>query len=162
VDRGEVTLALGQALKSVRIVADLSDQRPETQVHGFSVIDGQAEEIASSAGDLGPGAGVSGPELVAEAYPGAIDLMQRQAFRNGTEAQTLADAAQTARARRFVIAEGATTGNPALRVGTHVVLRDVGPRFSNTYTCIRACHRYDERAGYITEFTAECAYLGRI
>ncbi len=162
VDRGEVTLALGEALKSVRVVADLSDQRTETQLHGFSLGEGQTEEIASSEGELGPGEGVTGIELVGEAYPDATDMMLGLSFQNATEAQTMADVAQTARARRFVVAEGSTTGNANLRVGTHVVLEDLGPRFSNTYTCIRACHRYDERAGYITEFTAECAFLGRV
>jgi len=162
VDRGEVTLALGEALKSVRVVADLSDQRTETQLHGFSHFEGQAEEFTAVESDLDPGEGATGTDLVAEAYPGAVDLLQRVAFRDAAEAQTIANAAQTARARRFVIAEGSTTGNANLRVGTHVILEDLGPRFSNTYTCTRACHRYDERAGYITDFTAETAKLGRI
>lgn len=162
VDRGVVTLALGEDLKSCRIVADLADQRSETQIHGFSVVDGVGEEITSQAGDLGPGDGQSGTELVEDAFPVAVDLLRMTAFGTGSEAQTIANAMQTARTRRFVTAEGCTVGNVNLRVGTHVTLQEAGPRFSNTYTCVRAVHRYTERAGYITDFTAETAYLGRL
>ncbi len=162
VDRGTVTLALGEHLKSIRVTADLADQRPETQVHGFSLLDGQAEAIKSSETELGPGEGVTGSEIVADAFPDAVDLLRMTAFQHASEAQTIADVTQNARARRFVIAEGTATGNAALRVGTFVTLEEIGPRFSNVYYTTRACHRFDEKAGYITDFTAETAFLGRL
>ena len=76
------------------------------------------------------------------------------------EARALADASFDRRARRFVSVEGLAEGNPALRVGTHVSLRGLSPRFDNTYYVVRASHRYDQTRGYETEFEAECAYLG--
>jgi phage protein D len=56
--------------------------------------------------------------------------------------------------------EGKTEGNPSLRVGSHVTLRGLGPRFENTYYVTRACHRYDDRSGYKTEFEAQGSYFG--
>jgi len=51
-------------------------------------------------------------------------------------------------------------GNPLLRVGSYLTLSGLGPRFSNTYYTTSTVHRFDSAAGYRTEFTAECAYLG--
>ena len=56
--------------------------------------------------------------------------------------------------------EGTCEGNPALRVGSHVTIEGVGPRFANTYYVTSACHRFDRSAGYQTDFTAECGHFG--
>ena len=71
-----------------------------------------------------------------------------------------ADALFDSRARRFVRVEGTAEGNPALRVGTHLDLRGLSPRFDNTYYVTSACHRFDVQRGYETDFEAECACLG--
>ncbi len=76
------------------------------------------------------------------------------------EAQALAHTVFDRRARRFVVVEGTAQGNPAIRVGTHVTLQGLGPRFSNTYYVVRATHRFDSSNGYQTHFEAECAFLG--
>jgi phage protein D len=55
---------------------------------------------------------------------------------------------------------GTAEGNAALRVGTHVTLRGLGPRFDNVYYVTRACHRWDVASAYETDFEAECAFLG--
>ncbi|MFT5864940.1 MAG: phage protein D [Ascidiaceihabitans sp.] len=162
VDRGAVTLTLGDHLKSIRVTADLADQRPHTQIHGFSLLAGQTEAIVSSETELGPGEGITGSQMVTQAFPQAVDVLRMTAFQDATEAQTIADVAQNTRTRRFVIAEGTCVGNAALRVGAYVTLQDIGPRFSNVYYATRACHRYDEKAGYVTDFTAETAFLGRL
>jgi phage protein D len=47
-----------------------------------------------------------------------------------------------------------------VRVGTHVTLSGLGPRFSNTYYVTRCRHRYDLASGYETDFTAVSAFLG--
>ena len=76
------------------------------------------------------------------------------------EARAVAEAALDQRARRFVRAEGVAEGNAQLRVGTCVTLAGVSPQFDNTYYVVRACHLFDMKQGYRTEFSAECAYLG--
>ena len=64
------------------------------------------------------------------------------------------------RLRRFLVAYGVSEGNPNLRVGSHLKLVGLGPRFDNTYYTSATAHRFDTTRGYETEFTAECAYLG--
>ena len=76
------------------------------------------------------------------------------------EAQAVAEAAYDLRARRFVTVEGTAEGNAQLRVGTHVTLTALTPQFDNTYYVVRACHLFDVRQGYRTDFRAECAFLG--
>ena len=51
-------------------------------------------------------------------------------------------------------------GNAKLRVGSQVSLSGLDARFDNDYYVTDACHLFDTRQGYRTEFTAECAYLG--
>jgi phage protein D len=77
-----------------------------------------------------------------------------------SEARTLAEDEFARRARRFVQVEGECEGNPALRVGCHVKLVDVSPRFDNTYYVTACTHRYDKLRGYSTEFHAESAFFG--
>jgi phage protein D len=73
----------------------------------------------------------------------------------------VAEAALDQRARRFVRAEGTAEGNARLRVGASVTLGGISPQFDNTYYVVRACHLFDMKQGYRTEFNAECAYLGQ-
>jgi phage protein D len=162
VDRGSATLELGQQLRSVRVTADLAGQRAATQLCGFDPLAGSVETVTAEETELGPGEGATGSELVEEAFPGTFDRLGRIDFQNATEAQVLVDVAQRRRARRLVVAEGEATGNAAIRVGTVLTLQGLGARFSNDYFTVRACHRYTRSRGYLTEFTAECAYLGRL
>jgi hypothetical protein len=34
------------------------------------------------------------------------------------------------------------------------------PEFDNTYYVVSACHLFDLRQGYRTDFRAECAFIG--
>lgn len=72
----------------------------------------------------------------------------------------MAAAAFDQRARRFVRLDGVAEGNARLRVGTHVEVSGLSPRFDNTYYVVEARHRYDLQTGYRTEFVGECAWLG--
>lgn len=162
VDRGKVTLELGGQLHSVRVTADLSDQRVATQISGFDILAGKAEAVKAKESQLGPGAGMTGSEAVADAFPASVDRIAVTSFQNRKEAQALADGVQRRRARRFVIAEGVATGNAAIRIGATLTLAGLGPRFSNDFYTTRTRHLFDQEVGYVTEFSAECAYLGRI
>ncbi|WP_138469274.1 phage late control D family protein [Poseidonocella sp. HB161398] len=163
VDRGTVTLALGQQLRDVRVTADLAHQRGATEVHGLDIFSGAVKSVRSgSLTALGPGAGATGPEEVDRVFPGTRVRLPDTDFANETEAQAVVDAAQTRRARGFVLAEGRAVGNAAIRVGTVVTLEELGPRFSNDYYVTRVRHSFDQRAGLVSEFSAECAYFGRV
>ena len=76
------------------------------------------------------------------------------------EAQAVAQAALDQRARRFVRIEGLSEGNPAIRVGTTVAVTGLSPQFDNRYFVCATTHLFDQTAGYRTEFSGECAFLG--
>ena len=112
-----------------------------------------------SGSNLSPGAGRTGGQILRETLGERVDHVAHLALMNDREAGAVADTVFDSRARRFVCVDATAEGNPALRVGTHVTLSGLGPRFSNTYYIVRACHRYDVQRGYETDFEAECAYL---
>jgi Bacteriophage probable baseplate hub protein len=162
VDRGEVTLALNSQLRAIRVCADLAHQRETVALSGFDLIAGRPEEVTAAETGLGPGAGQTGPSMLADALPGTLERVPWTAFADRSEAQDTADAMQARRMRRFVVADGSATGNSAIRVGTRLVLKGLGPRFSNTYYTTRAVHGFDLLRGYVTQFSAECAFWGMV
>jgi phage protein D len=160
VQRGSLTLAMGSQLNRVRICADLADQVTSVTHSGFDVGQGRPVSAESARIELGPGSGRTGSDFLAEAFGTRAEHLGDRAVHDQAEAEALAAAAHARRARRFVTLEGTCAGNPALRVGTHVTIEGLGPRFSNTYYVTSACHRFDRSVGYQTDFTAECGYFG--
>jgi uncharacterized protein len=160
VHRNDIELRLHSQLYRVRAVADLTQQVTEVTVTGFDPAQGQAVSGAGSGAPLGPGSGRTGKTLVQSMYQGRPEQMSHQLALSQTEARALAEANFAARARGFVRVEGVTEGNPSIRVGSHVALKDVSPRFDNTYYVTAATHRFDVTRGFETEFTAESAYFG--
>ena len=162
VDRGEVTLEMGSQLQAVRVTADLAHQRAATEANGFDVIAGSVVAVSSTEDQLGPGEGEGGTAKVEEVFPGTKERLCQKSFETTTEAQTLADCAQRRRARQYVLAEGRALGNSAIRVGSKLIMEGLGPRFSNEYYTVRTRHFFDRQLGYRTDFTAECAFIGKV
>jgi phage protein D len=160
VSRGTIDLELHGQLRRARVLADLAHQTTEVTVSGWDAKQGSAVAGSGAGAHLGPGTGRTGAAILREAIGARSHHLSHLATATQDEAQAVADAAFDARARRFVIAEGTTDGNAALRVGTTVTLRGLGGRFENDYYVTLARHRWDERRGYQTDFTAECAFLG--
>ena len=160
VQRGEVFLELHSQLQSARVLADLAHQVTEITVSGWDPTQGQRVTGTSTGAKLGPGSGRNGSALLRDAIGERSHHIGHLAVTTTEEAQAIADAAFDARARRFLYVEAVAEGNPTIRVGTHVTLRGLGPRFDNTYYVTNVCHRYDLDRGYETSFGAECAYLG--
>jgi phage protein D len=159
--RSSLRLALGVTLLAARITADLVDQATEVRVGGFDPATGQAVLGTATSGTLGPGQGRDGPSLLRPLLDPAREHVGHQGALTDAEVRQLADALYARRARAFVRADATAQGNPALRVGTHVEIIGVNPFFENTYSVTEATHRFDLDRGYLTEFRAECAYLGR-
>ncbi len=161
VSRGTIELALYGQLAKVRVTADLSQQATAVTVAGWNAVDGAAVKgEASSIANAGPGQGRSGLAWASEAFGSRSDHLAAPLATTQAEADALAEAALDQRARRFVRAEGTAEGNAQLRVGASVRLSGISPQFDNTYYVVRACHLFDMKQGYRTEFSAECAYLG--
>jgi len=162
IDRGSVTLEYGNQLRDIRVCADLAHQRSATHISGFDVAAGSVTSISSAADQLGPGAGVTGSETVEQVFPDASDRLTQVAIQHEREGKIIAASAQRRRARQFVTAEGCATGNTGIRVGARLRLEGLGPRFTNEFYTVSARHRFNRTEGFLTDFTAECAYLGSI
>jgi phage protein D len=161
VKRNEVTLHLNYELTSVRLLADLAHQVTSVTASGWDVKNGKAISVSSSGnGPSMPGSGTPGSGVLSNAFGDREEHVAHLALKDEKEAQAIADAVFTARARRFVVAKGVCVGNPEIRVGTFVTLGGLGPRFSNTYYVTRSRHRFNTVIGYQTEFEAECGMLG--
>jgi phage protein D len=159
VQRDRVALVMFGQLSRARVTADLAHQVTAVTVTGWDSDQAQKITRTSRGRALGPGAGRTGAQILEQALGARSEHLGKAPVVTDSEARALADAAYDQRARRFVLLEGTSDGNPGLRVGVHVEVRGLGPRFDNTFYVTRACHRYDTR-GYLTDFEAECAYLG--
>ena len=161
VSRGVIDLTLYGQLARVRISADLADQVTASTVAGWNAKDGSAVKgEASRIANAGPGQGKSGVDWANEVFGTRSEHLSTPAVATSDEARAVAEAALDQRARRFVRAEGTAEGNAQLRVGSSVRLAGISPQYDNTYYVIRACHLFDMKQGYRTEFSAQCAYLG--
>ncbi len=160
VRRGAVELALHSQLRRATVLADLSHVVTEVTVTGWDPAQGARVTGRSTGGNRGPGNGRVGVELLPDVLGRRAHQIGHLAAATSDEANALAEAAFDDRQRRFVTIDGTAEGNPAVRVGTHVTLKGLGPRFSNTYYVTRCRHRFDLALGYETDFTAECAFLG--
>jgi len=161
VRRGELTLELHGQLARARVVADLSQQVTKVTTAGWDAVGGSAVSgEASSLAHGGPGSGSSGADWLGRALEARSEHLGHLAVATDAEARAVAEAAFDQRARRFVRLDGVAEGNAQLRVGSNVAVSGLSPRWDNTYYVVEVRHRYDVRAGYRTEFIAECAYLG--
>jgi phage protein D len=158
--RDLVHLELYSQLHAVRVTADLAHQLSELTVGGWDPLQAQRVEHTASGTNLGPGSGRLGSRLLSDAVAERSEHLGGEPVLTTDEARQRAEAAYDQRARRFVLAEGSAVGNPRLRVGTHVELAGISPRFDNVYYVTSVCHRFDLVSGYTTDFEAECAYLG--
>jgi Bacteriophage probable baseplate hub protein len=160
VKRNTIELELYSQLRRVRVSADLAHQVTEVSCTGWDEVQGKRVRASSSGAHGGPGSGRTGPQLLPDTLGKRSEHVGHLVAATKEEAQAIADAEFDRRARRFVLVEGTTEGNPGLRVGTHVTLKGVSNRLDNTYYVVRAVHRFDQRSGYLTEFEAEGAFLG--
>jgi phage protein D len=160
VQRNQVTLRMHSQLHKIRVVADLTHQVTEVKVTGFDFAQGQAVEGSGSSAPVGPGSGRQGKDLVQQVFGERVQQTSHRLALTQSEADALAQAEFEQRARRFVRVEACCEGNPSVRVGTHVTLADVSPRFDNVYYVTACTHRYDMKKGFETELCAESAYFG--
>ena len=160
VQRNTLELAMHSQLRQARVLADLAHQVTKVSVNGWDAKQGKPIRVSSNGAHLAPGSGSKGSSLLQNAIGQRSEHIGHVASLDETEAQAMADSSFDQRARSFLVANGTSEGNPALRVGTHLKLTGLGPRFSNTYYVTSTCHRYNTDDGYVTDFRAECAYLG--
>lgn len=160
IQRQVIELEYFRDLRSVCFVADLSSQVTEVTSSGWNALRGNRVSGRAQGTNLGPGQGRRGSDLLREVMGNRSEHIGHIGVTTDEEAQALADAVFDQRARSFVSAEGMATGHPSIRVGCHLQLRGVSPRFENIYYVVSAHHRYDRQNGYVTGFKAESCALG--
>lgn len=162
VDRGKLDLIWGANLRRLRAAADVADVAASVRVAGWDPRQGAAADYTASSGTLGPGSGRAGKDLVGQAIDAApVEHLGTEGQMTQQEAETVAKALFSRRARSFVRAAGTAQGDPRLRVGTWVTLCGVNPLLATTCTVVEATHRFDQANGYSTDFVAEGAYMGQ-
>lgn len=160
IQRNQIELSIGEKLKRARVLADLAHQVTKIEFSGWNFPQGQVASATVSSGIPGPGSGTAGTQIFKNAFGDRAEQLSHLSVRDSSEAQALTNAEWKQRCRKFVTLHATSEGNPALRVGTHVNVKGLGARFSNTYYVVATTHRYDQEHGYETDFIAECAYLG--
>jgi phage protein D len=160
IQRNQIEMDLNSQLKQVRVIADLAQQVTKVTATGFDYQQGRSISVTSGTTSLGPGTGQTGAYWQQQALATRIEHIGRFVALDTADAQALVDAEFAQRSRGFVVAHGVSEGNPNLRVGSHLKLNGLGPRFSNTYYTNATVHHFDTANGYETHFCAECAYLG--
>lgn len=162
-DAPRLTLIQGNDLLTIALRADLSGQRSRVTVGGYDAQakDGIAETAEGSVAAAEAGGRRTGPAVLEQAFGARDSFRLRDVPLAGAEARAWSRAAMLARARRFVQAEGVTTGTPRLRPGARLNLERVGEVFAGDgYRVTRCLHRYDLTNGYRTLFSAERAGIG--
>jgi phage protein D len=160
-----LTLVRGGDLLSVRIVADLAEQRSEVAVTGWDaatkdLVDERAGPDVVEAEATG---GRVGARLVATALGRSTTYRVREAVLQSQQARAWARAEMLRRSRRFVTVEGTTNGTPDMVVGTRLTLRDVGSSFDGAgYYVTRVRHTFDLAFGLRTRFEAERSTVNEV
>lgn len=160
VQRRGIEMEMFFDLRSVRFVADLAHQVSQVTCSGYNPLTGQGVSGRSTGLNLGPGRGRRGFDVLRQALGERSEHVGHIPVSSDEEAQSLADTVFDRRARSFVRAEGSAAGHPSIRVGSHLLLRGVSPRFENTYYVVSTHHRYDVQQGYRTDFKAESSAIG--
>jgi hypothetical protein len=158
--RSLVTLTAGSSLKRARITADIAEQVSEIRLASFDPATGEAADSTATAAGFGPGSGKTGAEVLGEKFSSVRMHSGRYGPIPDADAESFAQYEADRRARAFVCVSGTAQGNGELRIGSWVQLTGVNAQFENQYSVTRAVHRFDRREGYLTDFEAQCAYLG--
>lgn len=159
-----ITLSRASDLLSVEIQADLAHQRTSVKVGGWSVAD--RDGVTSEATDSALGSetrdGESGASILRQKFGARPETLAHTLAGSGEATRAEAEALMRTLARRFVVADGVTQGDPRIRVGQRVDLRGVSSLFEGVYAVVATELRCDTAAGVTTSFQAERPWIGRV
>jgi phage protein D len=161
-DGGKVELTLGQMLTHFDVSADLADQVASVHAHGYDVKakhDPDQEGASSLLTSEAKGAR-TGADIMAQAFGKREEHVVWRALASTDEAEAFAKAQLLRRGRAFVRCRGMTAGVAAMKVGSRLAIRGVGPAFTGTYFATRVSHLYDRHEGFRTAFDGERAAVG--
>ncbi|SEQ07180.1 Phage late control gene D protein (GPD) [Nitrosomonas ureae] len=159
---GTVTLTYKKELLEFTVLADLAHQRTSVRVSGWNVKDKQAIDVEAgeSAIQAELNGGRSGSAVLARTLAERRERVVISTPISQQEAQKMAEARYRARARGFVRGQGVVTGDIRVRVGTTLVLKDLGLFFDGPYYVVLARHTFTLDDGFHTTFDVERPGLG--
>jgi phage protein D len=147
----EVELTYSLDLMDCRMRLNAIGQVDEVIVRGWDIF--QKKEIVGKAkpSDLSKGAGKNlGADLAKDAFGAAKAYVTTYPVADQGAAQSLAKGLLGAKANQFLTGTGRCSGNPEIKPGSTVKLKELGV-FSGKYYVTAARHQIGQR-GYITDF----------
>jgi phage protein D len=148
-----VELKWGTELLTFRGRVAAAQQVDEVKVRAWDPIAAQEIVGQASSPDLGAAIGVARTKVAQAAWgkKALIDIGDRAVLSRG-EADKLAQSALDRVANSYVEATGVAIGNPKLRAGAKLTVKEVGTRFGGTYVLSEVVHSYGGPKGYQTKF----------
>jgi uncharacterized protein involved in type VI secretion and phage assembly len=145
-------LRLGEELWAFDPRITAVQQLDEVVVRGWDPQQAQEIEARSRIGKTDTQLGIS-RDKVAQAGSGGTLTISDRPITSTDEAQALADSLAQKHGNAFVSAEGACRGDPTIKPGKKIEIKDVGPNFDGTYTLAATRHLFKGGSGYETLFT---------
>lgn len=158
-----IRLGMGNELRELSVLADLSGQRTAVAVAGWDVAGKAAIRHEATEAAIAPelNGDESGASVLAATLGDRKETLVHGVPVDAQEAQRRAEATYRLAARRFLVARGVAQPDARLRVGAFVDLQGIGPLVSGRYYLASVRHVFDDQGGMRTEFTAERPGLGR-
>jgi uncharacterized protein len=128
-------------------------QVSEVEVRGWNMR--EKSSIVSTSKDnafTSMGGKTSGSKAVKKAFGTARQVIIDRPVSTVDEAQQIAASQVTQLALEYITGEGQCRGQPSLRSGSGINIKDVGERFSGLYYVTSVIHTWTQAAGYLTEF----------
>jgi phage protein D len=101
------------------------------------------------------GGSVAGPRIAQDAFGQTTTATVDLPIESQAEADQIAKAFFNDMAILLIQGEGEVVGNPALRAGTTIELKNLGKRFQGVYYVRKAEHRISPQSGYLTRFEVQ-------
>lgn len=146
-----VVVHWGEELLTFRPRTHAAGQVDEVEVRGWSLY--EKSEIVATADDLHLGVPETGTNVqkAKRDFPRAKHVLTNQPVTSKREAQALADSTLRRLRGRFLQLESLCTGNPRLRPGRMLDVKNVGSRFNGKYPITSVVHTYSPGEGYLTQ-----------
>ena len=138
----------------MRIIADLNRQVESIKVHGFNL--DNDDELQGTVGSPQPTAlGTSAVDELAKLNWGAQEIAVQHFARDQTEADSWAQGAMNARAKRFLYGDISCRGDARLTCGKEIKLQGVSKRLLGIYQVVQCQHLYNAEIGFRTDLKVE-------
>jgi phage protein D len=147
-----VQLRFGEELWAFDPRVTAVQQLDEFVVRGWDPQANQEIEARSRVGKTDSELGIS-RDTVAQAGSGGTLTISDRPIASHDDAQALADSLAARHGNAYISAEGACRGDPNIRPGTKIEIRELVPNFNGQYTLAATRHVFKGGKGYETLFT---------